>query len=241
MRGEVTKEPGPSEQVRNNFPEGLDVAAREISMHHHDQVESVRHLAPVQANVLPQPPLDAIPSDRATEARSDGEPQPLSGAVTTVHEDADASARDLFAAADDFPKLFRGANTVRPRKPMPHLRHRQPLSPLGPPAGQDSPAPHALHPPAKAVGAFSLNAAGLIGALHSSRPSPSNVTLLKRLIVVLCDSLVNFNPRRPGTGQKVVVIVGLACYKNRAKLYPGSCHQARVLVQHPFLRWNPTS
>jgi len=112
----------------------------------------------------------------------------------------------------------------------------------GPPrAAQDSLAPLGPHPLAKSVGAFSLNAAGLIGALHSSRPSPSNVTLLKRLIVVLCDSLVNFNPRRPGTGQKVVVIVGLACYKNRAKLYPGSCHQARVLVQHPFLRWNPTS
>jgi len=180
MRGEVTKEPGPSEQVRNNLPEGLGVAAREISMHHHDQVESVRHLGPVQANILPQPPFDAIPSDGATEARSDGEPQPLPGAAATVHEDADASAGDLFAAADDFPKLFRGANTVRPRKPMPHLRHRQPLSPLGPPAGQDSPAPHALHPPAKAVGAFSLNAAGLIGALHSSRPL--RVTSLRRSV-----------------------------------------------------------
>jgi len=205
-------------------------------MHHHDQVESVRHLGPVQANVLPQPPFDAIPSDGATEARSDGEPQPLSGAVTTVHEDADASARDLFAAADDFPKLFRGANTVRPRKPMPHLRHRQPLSPLGPPAGQDSPAPHALHPPAKAVGALSLNAAGLIGALHSSRPPPSNVTPPKRFIVVLCDSLVNFNPRRPGTGQKVVVIVGPACYKNRANLHPRPHHKARGLAVYPFLR-----
>lgn len=180
VRREVTKEPGPSEQVRNNLSEGLGVAAREVSVHHHDQVESVRHLGPVQPNVLPQPPLDAIPSNRATEARSDGEPQPLSRAAATVHEDADASARDLFAAADDFPKLFRGANTVRPRKPMPHLRHRQPLSPLGPPPGQHPLAPRASHPPAKSVGALSLNATGLIGALHSSRPL--RVTSLRRSI-----------------------------------------------------------
>jgi hypothetical protein len=74
VRGEVTEEPGPSEQVSNDFPKGLGVAAREVSVHHHDQVDSVCHLGPVQAHVLPQPALDAIPSDRATEARRNCEP-----------------------------------------------------------------------------------------------------------------------------------------------------------------------
>jgi hypothetical protein len=134
VSGEVTEESGPSEQVRNNFPKRLGVAAREISMDYYDQVDSIRHLGPVQANVFSEPPLDTIPGDRATEARSDRKPQPPPRAATTVHEDAQASRGDFFAAADDFPKLLRGAKTVRPRKAMPHLRHRQPLSPLGPTA-----------------------------------------------------------------------------------------------------------
>jgi hypothetical protein len=170
VRGEVTEEPGPSEQIVNDFPKGLGVAAGEVSVHYYDQVDSARHLGPVQANVLPQPPLDAIPSDRAAETRRDCEPQPLPGAATTVHEDAQASGGDLFAAADDFPNLLRGAKAVRPRKPMLHLRHGQPLSPLGPPAAQDSLAPLAPHPPAKSVRALPLNAARLIGALHFSCP-----------------------------------------------------------------------
>lgn len=122
VRGEITEEPGLSEQARNNFPEGLGVAAREISMHHHDQVDSIRHLGPVQANVLPKPPLDAISSNSAAEARSDRKPEPPPRAAPPLHEHTEASGRHLFAAADDFPKLLRGANTVRPREPKPHLR-----------------------------------------------------------------------------------------------------------------------
>jgi hypothetical protein len=129
------EEPGLSEQARNNFPEGLGVAAREISMHHHDQVDSVRHPGPVQANILPQPPLDAISSDRATEARSDRKPEPLPRAAPTVHEHTKASGGHLLATADDFPKLLRGANTVRPREPKPHLRSPSAAFSPGPAGG----------------------------------------------------------------------------------------------------------
>jgi hypothetical protein len=135
------EEPGLPKETPNSFPEGLGVAAGEVSMHHHDQVDSVRHLCLIQANVLSQPSLDAISSDRTTEARSDREPEPPPGAASTVHEHAEAPGGHLFAAADDFPKLLRGANTVRPRKPKPHLRSPSAAFSLWPAGVQELPGP----------------------------------------------------------------------------------------------------
>lgn len=76
LRGKIPEEPRSPEEVSEDAPEGLGVHVRKVPTHHHHQVDSLRHLIPVQAYVLAKPSLEAIPDHRPAETAGNGEAQP---------------------------------------------------------------------------------------------------------------------------------------------------------------------
>ena len=113
LRGKMSEHPGPLEEVRHNRLKGLVVHFGEVSMHHHDEVESFRHPASVEPKVFSQPALHAIPGHRSANAAADCQPQTRLRAGAAPDEQAEAFPGNLLAAPQDLSKLGLPTNAIR--------------------------------------------------------------------------------------------------------------------------------
>lgn len=217
----MPEEPGPPVEFSYNRLEGLRAHARDIPFRHDNHVDPLWHLAPVEAEVLSKPSLYTIPDHRTTELASDCQAEPPPGAATAAHEEAEASAGNLFGAPYYFSKFPRSTNPMRPGKMLLvlrlrprhlYLRNCEALSPLCPPPIQDQPTSCGLHPAAKSVGTLSFDAARLIRSLHPPPPQWRRPTKSGNSTPPRLECQPPIHTFRPDTRQKTVVIGSHACY-----------------------------
>lgn len=121
LRGKTLEELGSPEEVPHNLPEGIGIHAREVPVHHDDQVDRARDLSPVEADIFSKPSLCPIPSHGITETTGDGQAKAASRAGAAADEQAQVPRGNLFAPPDHGPELTARANAIRLRKTLPHL------------------------------------------------------------------------------------------------------------------------
>jgi hypothetical protein len=127
LRGRIREELGTPEKVPHNRPKRIGVHLREIPMHHDDQVDPLRHLVSVKANVLAKSPLDPIPGHGTPEASRNGQAEPSSRAGLTLDKETQASRGHFLAAPDHCPEFPRRANAIHPRYTLSHLPPQPPF------------------------------------------------------------------------------------------------------------------
>lgn len=177
--GMAREEACPSKQLSQNPSEDLRIRLSNSPVGYQDEVEALRHLRAMEAEVLPDPPLDAAADHRPSDppAHSEAEAPPLIGPL--ADKEAHPPQGELFSAPEDLAELPGAVNPISLGESVSHpgldpsyfYLYRQALPPLRPSPLKDPPPLRCPHPPAEPMGPFPFHAARLVGPLHDTLPS----------------------------------------------------------------------